>query len=221
MQKGLSPILMILILAGVTVLTGGAYYFGKITAPKNDFFDQNSMVFPSQQPQSTNKPAINTSALRNTTDETANWKTYTSDNYGYSFKYPSSFWIRSVTTYKKISDNQNVATIGDAALPTANTVASISVTDIQKKQGESLVDLMNSYMKDRIEYQIKKSRTIYIKNHSAIYLETTVNSKIFHLIFVETDGSNVLILNIINNSGITDLFQSDVNKILDTLQFSE
>lgn len=89
-QKGLAPILIILVLAGIVAIAVGAYYYGRITSPKNDFFDQNPMVFPSQQPQLTDKPAPDTSTRTSTTDETANWKTYTNNQYSFYFKYPTS-----------------------------------------------------------------------------------------------------------------------------------
>lgn len=91
MQKGLAPIIIVLILAVVILLTGGAYYFGRITAPKNDFFDQNPMVFPSQKPQPTAKPAPDTSTRTNTADETVNWKTYINTKVGFSLRYPSRY----------------------------------------------------------------------------------------------------------------------------------
>ena len=81
-QKGLTSILIVLLLFGVVALTGGAYYFGKITVRKNDFSDQNPMVSPSKQPEVTSKQSP---------DPVTDWKTYTSGKYGFSFKYPSTW----------------------------------------------------------------------------------------------------------------------------------
>lgn len=69
-QKGLAPILIVLILA---VLIGG--YLVYQNQPK-----------PTPSPQPTNQ-------LSPASDETANWKTYTNSKYGFSFKYPSDLVV--------------------------------------------------------------------------------------------------------------------------------
>ena len=72
MQKGLGAIY---ILVGVLILglvAGGAYYFGKSSTPKS-----SPTPIVSQTPSPSSTP-----------DETANWKTYTNNNLGYSLKLP-------------------------------------------------------------------------------------------------------------------------------------
>lgn len=71
-QKGFAVNYLIIGLI-ILALISGAYYFGKIT---------NKPTISSQQ-QTTQTPF---------TDETPNWKTYTSQEVNYSFKYPSD-WI--------------------------------------------------------------------------------------------------------------------------------
>ena len=99
MQKGLSPILMILILAGAVVLVMGGYYFGtkRTETFQERLSRQNPMVFPSQNPQVTNKPSVDTSTLINTTDENASWKIYTAsackECKKFSFLYPPIYQV--------------------------------------------------------------------------------------------------------------------------------
>ena len=70
------------------IAIGGAYYFGT----------QKSNIFPTSTQTST-PVAIGTPTQfvptdKPTTDPTANWKTYTNTQYGFSFKYPVGFEVK-------------------------------------------------------------------------------------------------------------------------------
>ena len=79
MQKGNT---LIFPLIGVLVLVGGAFYLGRQTTPK----PSPNPVVTSQTPQPTPTPFPST-------DETANWKSFTNTKYGYSIKYPPDKFI--------------------------------------------------------------------------------------------------------------------------------
>lgn len=70
-QKGLSPVLIILLIAAA--IGGYLIYSGKITIP---------------QKQITQTPKSDASPAPTITDETSNWKTYSSNKHGFSVKYP-------------------------------------------------------------------------------------------------------------------------------------
>jgi|GEM_PF-3384263 hypothetical protein len=77
MQKGFAPVL---ILVGILVIIGvaaGAYFFGKSQVTKSESQNQTA-VSPNSQPIMT---------PTSSSDETANWKTFSS-KYGYSLRYP-------------------------------------------------------------------------------------------------------------------------------------
>jgi hypothetical protein len=76
-QKGFAPIIILILL----VLVGGAYYFG-ITKNKT----VPSLVVPVQPSSSPVAQPI--------ADPTANWKTYTNKEYGFTVKYPSDAKLR-------------------------------------------------------------------------------------------------------------------------------
>lgn len=108
-QKGLAAILIIIL--GTIILTGsvvGAWYTRILKIPNipppgclyeqgdpilycetfQERLDrQNPVLFPSIQPNSTNKP-LSPNDRPNMTDETVDWKTYTDQDYKFSFKYP-------------------------------------------------------------------------------------------------------------------------------------
>lgn|SRR3989344_2294118 len=92
MQKGFVPIL-ILILIVVVGIAGGAYYFGYDHGWEKSLDKQNPNIYSSPGPTG-NKPTPSP-------DETANWKTYTSEKLkdvsfeSFSIKYPSN-WILDI-----------------------------------------------------------------------------------------------------------------------------
>lgn len=80
MQKGFSSVIILIIIllsAGIV----GAYYFGKLSNKSTQ-----SPPSQTQTPQPTLIPQPTS-----TSDETTNWKTYTSNEYGYSFRYPNDW----------------------------------------------------------------------------------------------------------------------------------
>lgn len=64
-QKGLAPIIIILVLT--VIIGGGVFAWQKFGTPKQELKQESK-------------------------DETANWKTYTNDEYGFEFKYPKDFF---------------------------------------------------------------------------------------------------------------------------------
>lgn len=83
MQKGFAPILIILLLAIISV--GGLLMYWNQTKSTNTI----------QQITQTPAPTFTTTAIQTASssaslsDETANWKTYIDDKYGFTFRYPS------------------------------------------------------------------------------------------------------------------------------------
>ncbi len=97
MQKGFSPILIILLI----VFSGiGGYYLWRIATPMitcpNGIIENGKCqkwVGPVTTPSI---PSDNTKT--NNSNENANWKTYTNSDLGFSFKYPASFIVQEQTT---------------------------------------------------------------------------------------------------------------------------
>lgn len=85
-DKGLAPIIIILIIAAALIAGGAVYYIAK---------QKSSAPAPQAQPQA-NQQAT-------TTDETANWKTYKNDQYGFGFKYPPYTKVQET-----VNTNKNV-----------------------------------------------------------------------------------------------------------------
>ncbi|MCL4365813.1 hypothetical protein M1437_01135 [Patescibacteria group bacterium] len=79
-QRGFTPILILVGVVIVGGLLGGAYFFGKSQVAKPQ--TQNQVVSQTPLPVVSTKPA-------SSSDETANWKTYSNNDL--SFKYPSGW----------------------------------------------------------------------------------------------------------------------------------
>jgi len=84
MQKGFASILILVGILVITIVAGGVYYFGK---------SQVSKPQPSNPPvvSQTPQPTITTQPT-SIPDETANWKTYINKKYGFSVKYPATWY---------------------------------------------------------------------------------------------------------------------------------
>ncbi|MBI3103621.1 hypothetical protein HYZ05_01650 [Candidatus Daviesbacteria bacterium] len=76
MQKGQALVYILVGVLIIGVVAGGAYYLGRQTTTK----PTPAPVVTSQTPQPTPSPSP---------DETANWKTYTSNKFSFSIKYPN------------------------------------------------------------------------------------------------------------------------------------
>ncbi len=117
MQKGQT---LILLLVGMLVIAGGAFYLGRSTLPKSTATPvTNSPVSTpvstrstrdGQQGEQIPQPTSTPSA---TSDETADWKIYTNKQVGYSIKYPENKFlecniqgdITDFNLYKKEGNN--------------------------------------------------------------------------------------------------------------------
>lgn len=82
-QKGLAPILIVILIAA---LIGGYLLYQNQNKPT---------------PQSSPNPVTSNSA------ETANWKTYTNDRYGFSFKYPQDYTIKKLVEKVFLIENKD------------------------------------------------------------------------------------------------------------------
>lgn len=121
-QKGFAPILIVFILAVVTSVGGFLVYQNSKTKP--------SPIPPPQQTQSTPTPLLSETSVKEGA-ETANWKTYTSTQWKFSFKYPLDATV-SLDTNINPSDGVQVWL---ESLPGGHT---IYITAIKNKDNLSL-----------------------------------------------------------------------------------
>ncbi len=91
-NKGIASILMVLIIIGVLVLGGGIYYL-LVTNPQEPVAcTQEAMLCPDGSYVSRTGPNCEFSPCP---DQTADWKTYANNDYGFEFKYPQTWELHS------------------------------------------------------------------------------------------------------------------------------
>lgn len=97
MRGGLSTILLIVIILAVGIIGASiGYYYGANSATTT-----TSLITATR----TTAPKVTTTAVGATTTavDTANWKTYTNTDYGFSFKYPGD-WNKEENNQNDFSD---------------------------------------------------------------------------------------------------------------------
>lgn len=121
-QKGFAPILIVLGIVATLGIAGGAYYLGTNKAPS-----QPQQVNTSQTPQPSQIPSP-------TSDETANWKTYTNTKYGYEIQYPQDKFIDcSHGDYFALDFNYNA--LNETSCADGEGFRDISITAVDKSYG--------------------------------------------------------------------------------------
>lgn len=87
-QKGISSIVIILIIAGVLAIGGGVWYW-QSQKEKPAACTQDAKLCPDGSYVSRTGSNCEFAACPEVKDETANWKTYRNEKYGFEFKYPA------------------------------------------------------------------------------------------------------------------------------------
>jgi len=91
-QKGISSIVIILIIIGVFVIAGGVWYW-QSQKEKPVACTQDTKLCPDGSYVSRTGPNCEFAACPEAKDETANWKTYRNEEYGFEVKYPNDWQI--------------------------------------------------------------------------------------------------------------------------------
>ena len=107
-QKILITILLIIVVAGIFMLIG--FKYGRY-AGHNDVLSDVKLVSPEATTTAV-VGASTTASATTTADATADWKTYTNSQYGFSFKYPGGWTITNNTPGQTGSVNQNLTIAG-------------------------------------------------------------------------------------------------------------
>ena len=89
-NKGAASILTVLIIVGVLVLGGGIYYFLVKNPQKPVACTQEAKICPDGSAVGRTGPDCEFSPCP---DQTADWKTYANNDYGFEFKYPQTFFL--------------------------------------------------------------------------------------------------------------------------------
>lgn len=93
-QKGISSIVIILIIVGVLVVGGGVWYW-QSQKEKPTACTQDAKLCPDGSYVSRTGPNCEFAACPEVKDETADWQTYRNEEYGFEVKYPGNFQLKN------------------------------------------------------------------------------------------------------------------------------
>lgn len=190
-QKGQVLILVLIVILIIAAVAGGTYYLSRSTPPKASL--PSSVV--SQTPQST----------PSTTDETANWKTYTNTKIGVSFKYPNEGKIKEGGSYGV--DNVFLEDSNSIALLIDDGQMTISMEQTGENNLESFMADYKSFDGEiGFDYEGNKVEKVYIDGIQALkgavagpksnrVLTLINNNKVYSISFeplISTKGEQVL-----------------------------
>lgn len=188
MQKGFSIIWIILVLVGILILVVvavGSYYFGKMKG----VYDLETSLGSIPKP-STSTPIPS---------ETANWKTYTDNTFGFSFKYPANWKIDQIPNNTSGRDI-NFFKEGEKKVPTTNMhTKGNEVFRIMTYGDESIFENLKSSV-------VPAPQAITVNGKPALKMDgqvdILVNKKVVHL-EITTDESKSYIEQILSTFKFT------------------
>lgn len=101
MQKGFTPIVILIGIAVIALVGGGTVYLNRVTNTKKEPIPQSENV---NKLESSNKQQPSGTDNQNRVDETVSWQIYESPNKDYSFKYPKEGTLSNYNegTYKGV-----------------------------------------------------------------------------------------------------------------------
>lgn len=160
-QKGFSIIFILLGLVAVIAIIGGTYYLGKFQIPKPQ--PKNPPVISeTQQPTPTASPILNASPVLNNVDETANWKVYANQKFGFSMKYPPDWKvIENDSNHVWVSNKNNETLI----IGVKNSTDTIEIT----KSGTVVIkDLVNRGEVEFLQQPVGKDVLVFQGNDMSV-----------------------------------------------------
>jgi hypothetical protein len=213
-NKGIAPILIILIIIGVLVLGGGIYYFLVKKTQKPVACTREAKICPDGSAVSRTGPNCEFAECPTVkTGETANWKTYRNEYYGYEIKYPVS-WIldskiRQGSTINSPENEKLFQDIQNGMPYDKEYVRDITISFINNR---TINELLAGY-KDINPLQI----TFASEKAYEVILPTTTTYN--YVIIIEKD-SNLYTITFGNRTNKSQLTETD-KEILSTFKFIE
>ena len=176
MQKGFSVLYLLLGIVIAAALISGGYFFGKGSVP---VAPTNNPSYSQPTSQVASSPKVMTQGQ---VDETANWKTYTNTQAGFSFKYPAQYQLFNNTNGTVgigSHDLSNWINVSTQVLPNTKRLTPSQYIDQEETQG----------CKSELKAQLKVT-TLEVDKHSAARYEGSCQEAIGAM-----PGTSVLIDN--------------------------
>lgn len=207
LQKGfIVPIILVII--ALLAIGGGVYFY------KNKKIETPAVVNTETQQTNTQTPPVNTQTNNSPSqNNTSNWKTYTSTQYGFDFKYPSEF------SYTERTTDQSVTFVNKSIVPEI----SFMVRQIHIEQ------LGPKFEFDTVKKQCSNISVAGISNEGKIingnlvcnaYIESAGNKYLDYFIFYP-DKRLAVQISSINSQRFNIVSLDQLNQIVLTFKFTK
>lgn len=209
-RQGFIPIIIAIVVA-VAVLTGGGYVAYKYIAPQ--FQPQ---VQPEQNTNQTENQTVEPS------DPTASWKTYTNSQYGFEFKYPSKYDIKTYDHVRNGPDDAIISYILIGKFPNNLPTALVDYYQINVK-GDiySLEGLKNYFVDSRLASDIQPVVNTTLAGQSATEMKFYQNvGGGAYVDAIGTVKNNTAYIVSAWNSQASNKNQQEFNQIISTFKFT-
>lgn len=231
MQKGFSPIIILVAAVTLTLFGAGLFYIGRLTAPKTQPQDVSSKVNTPNVADNNTKEFTPSSENEiyepSTIDETADWPIYQSDDKQYSLKYPYTFSFSNYNegTYKGIllsylGPTQTSSKRTETSLMDGLVVKTILVTDT----GKSLEEFAETQRQNE-EKALPVAPTVSLLSQLTVggkpaFTYTTEGMGNAKVVFVKLNNSILKIIGLYEGDTLARTkYLSLFNRILSTFKF--
>ncbi len=219
-QKGISFLAIIIVVAFVAIMGSAGYFaYKQYFAPKPIACTLEAKICPDGSSVGRTGPNCEFAQCPEISDQTAGWKTYTSDEYGFEFKYPKSGYISK-------NEGNNFLAWVPSFWPPKVKVISIDKDPVEEgcniskyyqqfvNQKDSWI-FLSKYTFDNINYDL------YIKKYRG-----TKSGEFSHCYITEKNGKYYVIYSLRTSTVDSDFdLEEDVSslmqKIISTFKFAK
>ncbi len=225
MQKGSAPLIIILGMLVILGIVGGAYYFGKSlskTPDKSKACTEEAKQCPDGSfvgrvgPNCEFKPCP--SVTPKTSDETANWKMYINQKFGFSMKYPKDWIVKENGNNSIWVSNTNEETL---------IIGVKNATDTVKITKSGTVDVKELVKRGDVEFLqqlVEKDALVFKGNDMSVMYDQAKEIPRGNLVFTLSLDKTIICAAFIGVSCpkiLSSTSESIVDQILSTFKFTQ
>ncbi|MCX6752632.1 MAG: hypothetical protein NTZ87_04025 [Candidatus Nomurabacteria bacterium] len=231
-QKGFIVPLLIAIIA-VLVIGGGVYIYNNKKVGEPVLPEDTTTQTTTQNQQQTNTRTLPVT-LDLSSSSTSNWKTYTNNEYGFEFKYPTDwtyvqpskfvtsirfFKSSKIEEYKKFIDGGGDGAYGDSSA--ADNVGTTILGVYAKGNGSTSLD---SYLGGGYEYEQGNFSETKIGDKFIVKIGQKDHMYIGHYLFLNSNHANGVTFSVDYNplpsNGLLGVEDPIIEKIVSTFKFT-
>lgn len=214
-QKPKSWLVWVMIVLGIIIVAGGGYY---AWAKYSDQILIKLGIKEATSVANTDDTATDTAdTATTTTDPTADWKTYSNTTYGFSFKYPTDWLVKDMTSANKTLIEGMVGFYGSN--PKSVGEDGFFMIQVNSQALSKLINNEKTAISNNSNEELVSESSVTKYEQSCTELK--IKNKTTNIIFSKdycTHGSSTYIVT--GDSTDTDAITQTANQMNDTFQFT-